>query len=127
MTVIKKGSFKKALLFAQRALHTMPSNMKYRIGLATMMLQYGAPQKVLAFLSGYYDDAQDPQLLSERLCLLAVAYTLGDSADGLRLALRCAQKAVMILPCSTRSWQTLAFVRSQTTSCLQSISMQAYT
>ena len=125
--MVKKGSFKKALLFAQRALHITPYNVKYRIGLATMMIQYGAPQKVLAFLSGYYDDPQDPRLLSERLCLLAVAYTLGDSADGLRLALRCAQKAVMILPCSTRSWQTLGLVQSQASSGLQSIPMQAYT
>jgi predicted Zn-dependent protease len=123
-TVFKKGDLKKALMFAQSALYKMPSNMKYRIELATMMIQYEASQKVIALLSSYNDVPQDPQLLSERQCLLAVAYALGDSADGMRLALSCAQKAIMVLPYSTRSWQTLGFVRSQAASYLQSISMQ---
>jgi hypothetical protein len=122
--MFKKDDVKKALASAQRALHEAPSNVNYRIGLATMMIQYGTPQNVLALLSGHYDIPQDSQLLSERLCLLGVAYALDDSVDGMRLGLRCAQKAIMTLPYSKRSWQALGFVRSQEALCQQSISMQ---
>jgi len=122
--MFKKGDVKKALAFAQRALHEAPSNVNYRIGLATMMIEYGAPQNVLALLSGHHDIPQDPQLLSERLCLLGVAYALSDSVDGIRLGLRCAQKAIMAVPWSKRPWQALGFVRSQAALCQQSISMQ---
>src|SRR6266550_4885024 len=120
--MVKKGDVKKALAFAQRALHEAPSNVNYRIRLATMMIEYGAPQNVLALLSGHRDMPQNPQLLSERLCLLGVAYALGDSVDGIRLGLRCAQKAIMALPNSKRPWQALGFVRSQAALCQQSIS-----
>lgn len=83
-----------------------------------MMLQHKVTRGALALLLGDEDSVlQDPNILSERLCLLATTYASSDSADDMRLALRSVQKAIVTLPCSIQSWQTLAFVQSRAASC----------
>ncbi|KAF8629945.1 hypothetical protein AX15_003181 [Amanita polypyramis BW_CC] len=111
---LSKGDFTRASMFAQRALHAMPSSNKFRSRLAIMMFQHKAMHGALALLLGDEDVVpQDPQVLSERLCLLAIMYASNDSAIDMRLAVRFAQKAITTLPCSIRPWQTLAFVQSR--------------
>ncbi|KAK2467787.1 hypothetical protein APHAL10511_000082 [Amanita phalloides] len=115
---LAKGDSKSAFTFAQRALHGAPSNMNYRTRLATMLLQQKSPQSAIALLSGHSEGIpQDPQLLSQQLCLLATAYALVDSRNEIILGLRSAQKAIMMLPSNVRSWQTLAFVKSRAALC----------
>lgn len=110
---MSKDDHKTALMFAQRALHAVPSNMNARNRLATIALQQGKQKIARAILlCGPIDIGQDTPALAERLSLLATAHALDDSERGIELGLRAVQKAIVMLPSNTRSWQTLAFIRS---------------
>ncbi|KAG6908388.1 hypothetical protein DXG01_004817 [Tephrocybe rancida] len=98
---------KKAVAVVQGSLFSEPSRLEPRALLATLMLQEEKSDSAIALLAG--SKGTNIEDLPTVLSLRAIARSRQD----IEVALREAQRAVMLAPANVRCWQALALVRSR--------------
>ncbi|OBZ66566.1 Superkiller protein 3 [Grifola frondosa] len=101
-----------ALSVAEKAVFAEPSRSNTRRELATLTLQHGASDSALAVISGSAAKEDNLAQLRESLGLHSIALCMTNSSSQ-QEAQKLAQKAIMLSPWDTRSWQILAYVRSR--------------
>jgi superkiller protein 3 len=112
LNIIPKGDTAQALSVAQHAMFTEPSLPSPKRTLASLALQQGQHDSALAILASQTENNSVD--VRDSLALRAVAESInGRGAQG--EAVKKAQKAVMLAPWELRNWQSLAYVRSQST------------
>jgi superkiller protein 3 len=105
-----------AFAVAEKAVHAEPARPEMRHQVATLCIQNGKYDSALAVLAGTSSQGENLDDLVESLSLRAIARSCveGLTFEDLALALRQAQKAIMLCPWQIRYWQALAFVRTKT-------------
>ncbi|KAK0232722.1 TPR-like protein [Armillaria fumosa] len=101
------GEDDKVMSLAQQAIISEPSRSEARIDLAKLAMQRGFHESVLPIIAGTSASTLDVQ--RNEIGLRAIALTTTGAAE---LALREAQKAVLLAPWDREKWQTLIYVRS---------------
>jgi len=107
-----QGDTTQALSVAQHAVYTEPSLSSPKRTLASLNLQQGQHASALAILAS--QPGENVVNVRDALGLSAIAGSMGKPGDeGLRDAMRRAQKATILAPWDVKNWQTLAYVKSR--------------
>ncbi|KAK0440394.1 TPR-like protein [Desarmillaria tabescens] len=101
------GEDAKVMSLAQQAIISEPSRSQARIDLAKLTMQRGLYESVLPIITGPSTSTLDVQ--RNEIGVRAIALSMSGAGE---LALREAQKAVLLAPWDKEKWLTLVYVRS---------------